>query len=696
MFGSFGRAMAGLFNYETPILKPAGAGVPHNSPPSPDQQKAVGELFGEDGLLIPTARSFSGMYNTFARVYSYRYDEAMRHFPENARAMRRDTFFSALMQERTRPLVNHAWEVVLDEDNPAGAKDDPDAEKVRRGLEGIVRRTKDFYFMREALTEDIWYGKYGYQVAWGEDDVAGERRKVITRAKPVDGDNIFETFEGDPAVAISSQDIAKYRRAYGDDAVATTDRMPVLKLQTPDLRDRFIIQRHMVRAGDYYWPETAGRVSGVGLRDLAYWSWWMRQEMLASAVSFLDKIGTMGLLLFYYTQGDESGRAAAENSAKEANRRNALAVPLPAGKDAKTAGVDLIPANMSGVQFLVQFIGEYFEGHIERLFVGQRSSSSNEGGGLGGTSMADFQKDTKYQLIQSDATRHSEGYTQDLLRVAKALNYPDAPWRYRFNLIVDDPRAASQLEMIERAWSMGVDYDADRIRAKTGEPKPEEGAVLLSKRADEQRQAETETANAKALLGAKGAGEPHKSDAGEKYEAGTGVEKYELSLPKKFSFVGVDLPESVGVRVRQMQTMIDPDDLAADGFELHPHITARFGLHTNDATVVAENVKGFGPVAIRTGDVSAFYGKDNGTPHDVLLLQIDSPDLERLNAKLGELPNTATYSEYRPHATIAYVKAGLADKYLERLRANNLPQSVRTHQVTFSDKYRASHCLPLV
>jgi hypothetical protein len=37
---------------------------------------------------------------------------------------------------------------------------------------------------------------------------------------------------------------------------------------------------------------------------------------------------------------------------------------------------------------------------------------------------------------------------------------------------------------------------------------------------------------------------------------------------------------------------------------------------------------------------------------DVLKVDIDSPDLHRLNGKIAEaLPNTDTHPEYKPHAT---------------------------------------------
>lgn len=438
---------------------------------------AIDALF-ERGWIIPTARSMAGMTNIFSRVYSTRFDEAIRHYAENARSMRNDTFLTALLLERTRPLLGWKWEVVLDEDNPKGSKEDPAAEELRQQAEGLIRRTPRFHEMRDYLSDYLWYGRYGSQVLYGDDTVGGYRRRVIVAHEPVDGDNILPTFDGHPALAINPLDRGYYLDKYGEDSITYSDRFSVLRLNRPDLRQRFIIQRHHVRAGDYFWPETGGRVGGFGLRHQVYWTWFLRQQMLESVTNFMDKVGTLGLLLFYYEEGNDESKRKAEQSAVDASNRNALAVPVPKGKDPKTAGVDAIPANMNGVQFLVEFIERYFERHIERLFVGQAASASSEGDSLGGNS-ADFQKDTKYQLLRSDAEATASGFTEDMLNPLIGENFPGIPWRYRFKFVLPDPDAAKKLEAANKAYSMGVSLDMDEVRGLTGLSKPDDGANVL-------------------------------------------------------------------------------------------------------------------------------------------------------------------------------------------------------------------------
>src|ERR1700734_322309 len=67
-----------------------------------------------DEPVIPHPLSFGSILNTIAKTYSYRWDEALRHLPENALAMRRDAYVKSLLQERKMPTVNRSWQLVAD------------------------------------------------------------------------------------------------------------------------------------------------------------------------------------------------------------------------------------------------------------------------------------------------------------------------------------------------------------------------------------------------------------------------------------------------------------------------------------------------------------------------------------------------------------------------------------------------------
>ncbi len=452
------------------------------------RKQVTDQAFGSDGFLLPPYRTFSGIINLFSKVYSFRFDEALRHAPQNAQAMRHDAYFAALIEERIKPLSQWKYQIEIDEDDKGqGDGQDDKREEVRSSLESIVRRTHKWAHMREYLPEFVWTGKYGAQVVWGNATIGGKKRKAIVNHSPVDGDKILIDFDGNPAVGIYGVDMSNFPR----EDVGFTDRFPVLKLNQPHYRQRFIIPQFHLRDGDYFDPTSAGRVGGVGLRHYAYWAWWLRDEMLSWVADFMEKVGSLGILIFYYDQHNVTSKANAIAAAKAVGNGNALAVPIPSA-DPRVGSVDVIPANLNGVQFLTQFIGDYFESHIERLIVGQKLSSDSKGAGgfAGGEGAAGFQMNTKYILLASDAELLSECLTEDLVAVAKELNFPDCPWKYHFKFIVPDPASDKKLEAVSKARSLGVDFEEDGVRELTGMPKPAEGARTLDDIEKDKQQAQ--------------------------------------------------------------------------------------------------------------------------------------------------------------------------------------------------------------
>jgi hypothetical protein len=125
-------------------------------------------------------------------------------------------------------------------------------------------------------------------------------------------------------------------------------------------------------------------------------------------------------------------------------------------------------------------------------------------------------------------------------------------------------------------------------------------------------------------------------------------------------------------RVMTLSQIIPASDLTEKGRCTTPHVTARFGLHTQDHEDVRDAVHGFGPVPMVLGRVSCFpAGPDR--PYDVVKVDVGGDRLRKLNSVLGKLPHTDSFSEYRPHATIAYVRPGCGAKYAELFAPLSMP-----------------------
>jgi SPP1 gp7 family putative phage head morphogenesis protein len=160
----------------------------------------------------------------------------------------------------------------------------------------------------------------------------------------------------------------------------------------------------------------------------------------------------------------------------------------------------------------------------------------------------------------------------------------------------------------------------------------------------------------------------------------------------QFSSTQFNLPGELAFQLRQVGDRINFDDLAEDGRELNPHITVKYGLHTNDAEEVRRAVQDSAPIAVTFGKTSTFPGSE----HDVVKIEIESQGLRDLNAAISEkLHCTDTYPDYKPHCTIAYVKPGMGETYAAAL--NDLQGKVAVFdRLIFSDKTGTHTSIPLL
>lgn len=127
-----------------------------------------------------------------------------------------------------------------------------------------------------------------------------------------------------------------------------------------------------------------------------------------------------------------------------------------------------------------------------------------------------------------------------------------------------------------------------------------------------------------------------------------------------FSSTRVDLPEDLAAMVKEMAALIPEADLHEKGREGNPHITIKYGLHTQVAADVEPILADAGPLRATLGVTDYFIGDE----FDVVYVSVESADLRKLNRKISDaLDHTDTQTGYTPHVTIAYVKSGKGEAY---------------------------------
>jgi hypothetical protein len=446
------------------------------NPIRPRLDNEYGEPIEYDSDLPPHAFRFASVWNSFSKIYSYRSDEALRDNVGNAKAMPRDAYITSLLNERRFPTCQFEWQIDPEDKTRSDLQEGADI--LKRAIE-MTPSWQDFLFV---LLEAIWYGRYGVQMRPG-------RRGDLIRVEswsPVHGDKIQFSHEGTPLIYVNPAFLGNYPSEY----IRYTDRVPGLLLARRAWREQFIIHKHLTLDADYFDGEMAGRIHGVGLRDQVYWCWLMRDELLGWALDYLQKLGTLGLLIFWYDASNPDSRKRAEENAKNASRRSALIMPRPPGseKNGHAPGVEQLRMDQSGAAQLQGMIKEYFESHIERLIIGQTLSAGTEGSGLGGSGVAYLHADTKYRIIRFDASKLESTLNNDFVPYLCRRNGLDDE-AYKIKFSIPDPTGEPKLRAAQMVWSMGVDLGADELRDLAGLRKPEPDEPVVNALKQQQQQA---------------------------------------------------------------------------------------------------------------------------------------------------------------------------------------------------------------
>ena len=291
-------------------------------------------LSGEqpDGPLIPHVYTFSAVFNAFSKMYMTRFDEAQQYNPQDALAMRNDTYFSALLQERYLATATRDWH--LEPEDP----DDGDAADFAPFAERLIRRTPRWTDFVRNLCEADWYGKHGAQVEYGKDELDGAQQ--IKFWTPVNGDKIeWEWGAKVPSILLNATAQNNYPKEFIRPRTSTLHSS-----WREDWRRQFIIHRFYAMDADFFDGQSGAKAGGTGLRDLCFWAWWLRDELLSWALDFMKKVGTLGLMIFWYEELNKTAKLQAEKNAREASNKTALVMPRTPGQQMPANDVQHFPA----------------------------------------------------------------------------------------------------------------------------------------------------------------------------------------------------------------------------------------------------------------------------------------------------------------------------------------------------------------
>lgn len=125
--------------------------------------------------------------------------------------------------------------------------------------------------------------------------------------------------------------------------------------------------------------------------------------------------------------------------------------------------------------------------------------------------------------------------------------------------------------------------------------------------------------------------------------------------------------------------------LGCIGRDPKPHVTIKYGIHraTWEGLRTDVPMHDVGHIQMTLLGLSSF--ENDG--YDVLKIGIDSSSLHELNERItSNTKTTETYPTYIPHMTVAYLKPGKAQQYIDRDASAFRGMVIDTNILLFSSK----------
>jgi 2'-5' RNA ligase len=146
-----------------------------------------------------------------------------------------------------------------------------------------------------------------------------------------------------------------------------------------------------------------------------------------------------------------------------------------------------------------------------------------------------------------------------------------------------------------------------------------------------------------------------------------------------------DSPAAKGLGIAR--SIISKDDLMGDGIDVGGnHVTVRYGIKGEDVEGVKKYLASLSPFEASLGSTEIFPPSEHSDGAAVIHAPIEAPELHQINAELekhGDFTEPS-FDEYKPHATVAYVKPERAHRYL----AMNITkgQKFQVNEIAITDR----------
>ena len=418
----------------------------------------------ERGITHPLAtpvevqRSFFTTADKLLRNSSLAY----RLNPQYQMMMRADADIEGVLRSLQVTLASLEWAIVPEDDENERLV--ALAARITKIFEAMPRRSDFVRSMHEA----VWYGNSAANLVYAKHPDLGIS---VKEWYPFHPDTIAYDQRGNLAMKVGA--------AYSADGPSSQNIGFDARVHIFDEQERraIVLHRVFVNAPDFNDPNsTESLYRGVGARDVCWFMWLAKQEILQDAITYAERYA-MGIRVGYYPLGQDAGRSMMENVL--ANLTNDNSVLLPQSGTEKIYDIDIKEPNAGRAQVFMELVN-WFSGKIKEAILGQSLSSEAASTGLG-SGVANLHADTLSRIIRYHADALADSLTTDFVRVvAKMLGATDSEVNaLRFNFAPERPDPKERLEAVEKFVAMGGRVSEREVRDLLGLSEPKEDEPIL-------------------------------------------------------------------------------------------------------------------------------------------------------------------------------------------------------------------------
>lgn len=142
----------------------------------------------------------------------------------------------------------------------------------------------------------------------------------------------------------------------------------------------------------------------------------------------------------------------------------------------------------------------------------------------------------------------------------------------------------------------------------------------------------------------------------------------------KFGSTQANIPEDseAAKALKVAREKIAPEDRAGEvngaegGIETKPHVTVRYGIQGDDVEGIRKYLAQQQPFEAKLGKTGKFPPSDHSDGAVPIMAAVEAPELHRMEKEIDQHGDFAerSFLDYKPHATLGYVKPEAASKYV--------------------------------